>query len=117
MQTALALFERQGKTNPIPRFSSATYFEVIGNVNLAKIYMRQFLGALNLELPPGVDRGRLLRDLIEAAEDAYEDARQIDPDAQEVEWLRARLMELRTIVRQFDRPTGRDRAVVPSGVI
>jgi len=38
LETALALFERQGKVNPIPRFD-ATYFEMMCHINQAKIYL------------------------------------------------------------------------------
>ena len=37
LETALSLFERQGKVNPVPRFS-AEYFEMICHVNQAYIY-------------------------------------------------------------------------------
>lgn len=39
LETALALFERQGKVCPIPRFDSSVYFEMICHINIAKIYL------------------------------------------------------------------------------
>ncbi|MDZ4860841.1 MAG: hypothetical protein SGI88_17835 [Candidatus Hydrogenedentes bacterium] len=38
LETALALFNRQGKANPIPRFNE-TYFEMMCHINQAKIYL------------------------------------------------------------------------------
>lgn len=87
LETALAVFERQGKVNPIPRFN-AQYFEMICHVNQAKIYLhlldllssdpRLFRG-LNASAVPGI-----LQKCIEQAHLAE----QVAPDNAEVAELK-----------------------------
>ena len=116
LQTALALFERQGKVNPIKRFSSATYFEMICHINQAKIYMNLMLTVM--EDPPTwmrrVDPRAAMAMLLEKCEEQYEAARHVDPSNPDVEGLRKQIDMLRGALQIPARPPDTPSAVPQS---
>lgn len=100
LQTALALFQRQGKVNPIPRFNSATYFEMICHINLAKVYLRLIINVMDTD--PSrlqVDKRAAIRKLVDGLEEQYEAARAIAPNDADVMSLRQRIIDIRAMVR------------------
>lgn len=68
LQTALALFKRQGGRSPIPRFDDR-YFELICNIESAKVCVLQIAEVRDRGLPMGPMKGvaRRARDYVEAA--------------------------------------------------
>lgn len=78
LQTALALFERQGKINPIPRFNDSTYFELICHINLAKVYLRLILNIMDMDSSQlQLNRRTAVRTLTKGLLEQYETAQRI----------------------------------------
>lgn len=93
--TAIALFERQGKVSPVPRFND-TYFELISHINLAKIYMGLVLTILDEgSRIPGLDKRRAVEMTLEKCDEQYDIVAKIDPDHADVQWLKERINTLR----------------------
>lgn len=118
LQTALALFERQGKVNPIPRFSSATYFELICHINQAKIYLNLMITLV--ESPPvwmrRVDPRAAMAMLLEKCEEQYQAAKRVDPSSGDVEGLRRQIDVFRNALRLPAPPPDAPPAAVPQAV-
>ncbi|MCL4693860.1 MAG: hypothetical protein KJ060_15280 [Candidatus Hydrogenedentes bacterium] len=108
LQTAIALFERQGKVSPIPRFND-TYFELISHINLAKIYLGLVITIVeDRSSLPGLDRRRAVELTLERCEEQYDIVAQIDPENADVAWLRGQIDTLRralSIPRQPSAPS------------
>ncbi len=93
--TAIALFERQGKVSPIPRFDD-TYFELISHINLAKIYLGLVLTIVeDRSSLPGLDRRKAVALSLEKCEEQYEIVKEIAPENSDVIWLRDQIDTLR----------------------
>ncbi len=104
LQTAIALFERQGKVSPIPRFND-TYFELISHINLAKIYLGLALSIVEDRSGlPGLDRRRAVELALEKCEEQYDIVAQIDPENADVAWLRDQIDTLRRALSIPRRP-------------
>lgn len=100
LETALALFHRQGKVNPIPRFN-ATYFEMMCHINQAKVYLRLVQAIVDNpgafpNLHPRVVIPRLLD---RCAEEAAE-AEKVAPGNADVENLKSIVEKVR---KELDR--------------
>ncbi len=96
LQTAIALFERQGKVSPIPRFN-ATYFELIGHINLAKIYLNLVFTIIE-NMPQNmahIDKRQAIALTLDKCEEQYEIVKKIKPDHPDVKWLRNQIDTLR----------------------
>ena len=78
IQTALKLFERDGKKSTIARFSD-TYFEFICHLDIAKIRLRQAMF-----LAENTGEFHAARLLLEQAAHAIDHARQIAPDSPDI---------------------------------
>jgi tetratricopeptide (TPR) repeat protein len=92
-QTALRLFIGQGRRSPIERFEPA-YFEMICNVDSAKVLYKQCDAGLALGAPKSA-----LRPIMERALEYIERGRIAMPDAAEVD-------QIGTFVRQLAREVG-----------
>jgi len=104
--TALALFDRQGKVNPIPRFNDATYFELICHINLAKVYLRLVLNVMNMDANQlKIDHRTALRGLVNGLQEQYEAAKQIDPNHADVKGLRERIEEVQGFMQTLPSPS------------
>ncbi len=88
-QTALYYFHRDGGESPIERFSD-TYFELACHVESAKVYLQIALVFLEMPEPPS----QLLHALAECHR-VLERAREVDPEAPEVQELELHLTTLR----------------------
>jgi tetratricopeptide (TPR) repeat protein len=104
LETAITLFERQGKVSSIPRFN-ATYFELIGHINLAKIY-RELVFTIVEDAPriPGFDRRRAVELALEKCDEQYEIVKRIHPDNPDVVWLKGEIDTLRDALSIPRRP-------------
>jgi hypothetical protein len=91
LRLASQLFEQQGRTSSIERFSDE-YFEVICNVERAKVYLKQlnFLAA-----NPGRLAGATVETVIDELRQAVDAAKAIDPDSPDVRTLENILADLR----------------------
>ena len=99
LETALSLFERQGKVNPVPRFS-AEYFEMICHLNQAKVYLvlidelakapRQF---------GGVVPGSVIPKILEKCKEQADLAERVSPGNPDV-------VALKSLVRQLTEGAG-----------
>ncbi len=87
-ETALALFERQGKANPIPRFN-AEYFEMMCHINQAKVYLLLMDSlAQNPRLFPGMDARVVIPGLLAKCKEHAELAEKVAPGNPDVEELK-----------------------------
>jgi hypothetical protein len=80
LETALSLFGRQGKANPVPHFSSAEYFEMICHVNQAKICL--YLINELLENPhryKGIDLSTMLPSILKKCIEQADEAERVSP--------------------------------------
>jgi tetratricopeptide (TPR) repeat protein len=104
LQTAIALFERQGKVSSIPRFNS-TYFELISHINLAKIYLGLVFTIVE-EAPrmPGFDQRKAVELALEKCDEQYDIVKRIDPDNPDVVWLKGEIDTLRDALSISRRP-------------
>jgi tetratricopeptide (TPR) repeat protein len=95
LETAIALFERQGKVNSIPRFD-ATYFELISHINLSKIYLGLVFTIVE-DTPQlrGFDKRIAVQLALDKCDEQYEIVKKIAPDNPDVAWLRDRIDTLR----------------------
>ncbi len=80
LRLARQLFLAQGKHSPIARFSD-TYFEVICNIERAKVYLRQL--TVVAEHPRQL-AGATLESILSSLQQAIDDAKAVDPGAPEV---------------------------------
>jgi hypothetical protein len=80
LRLARQLFLAQGKHSPIARFSD-TYFEVICNIERAKVYLRQL--TVVAEHPRQL-AGATLESILSSLQQAIDDAKAVDPTAPEV---------------------------------
>jgi len=103
LETAVSLFKRQGKTNPVPRFdtnttpefSPAQYFEMICHVNQAKILL--LLTQSILENPRtirGLNPLTLLPGIIEKCQQQADEAERAAPGHPDVAGLKLQIEEL-----------------------
>ena len=94
LETALSLFERQGKVNPVPRFS-AEYFEMICHVNQAYIYY-SLIGFLadNPRQFGGVDARAVLPKLLKNCMEQADIAEQVSPGHPDVVKLKRLIQKL-----------------------
>jgi len=106
LETAIALFDRQGKESSIPRFNS-TYFELISHINLAKIYLGLVFTIIeNGPRIPGIDPKRAVELALEQCDEQYEIVEQIDPEHPDVLWLKERIASLREALGISRKPSG-----------
>lgn len=89
IRTALALFERQGRANPIDRFSPE-YFELSCYLDIARIHGRQAAAAIAAGLPR-----RAVDAIIARGEEALSEAGEVMPGAAEVDQVREGFEALR----------------------
>lgn len=96
-EIALDQIDRQQTENPIARFETDGYFRFICNIELSKIYLRLIAMTLENNAPAAVADTFARR-----AEEYYDQAKALRPDAGEVEQLRQLLKE--TFVMLNRRP-------------
>ncbi len=108
--TAHALFVKNGRVNPLPRFSDAQYFEFICHVEMCKVYQRQLLILYDL----GAGRPAL-RDRVRQWAQSLKMARAANPDSPELEVFEELLKQARELVQSLpDAPRKPDAPnVVP----
>jgi hypothetical protein len=112
IQTGLAIFKATGGKSPIARFSD-TYFELISHVNIAKVYLRQFIYVLDNGAPPGLSAGTVLDGLMDKCREQAEAARAVDPEAAEVAALDEQILSLERALRAAQRqPSFQRRGVL-----
>ena len=105
LETALALFERGGKVNPVPRFD-ATYFEMICHINQAKIYLLLIQAiAQNPRLFVGVIPREAIPAFIEKCNEQAKLAEQVAPGNPDVEQLKMLLAAISGAVGPVDDTT------------
>lgn len=93
LETALALYERHGKVNPVPRFS-ADYFEMICHVNQAKIHLYLMTELLNnTKKTPGVNPRALIPVILRKCMEQASEAERIAPGDPDVEALKQLIQE------------------------
>jgi len=103
IQTALVLFERDGKKSAIPRFSDV-YFEFICHIDMAKIRLKQAMFLMeNLG-----DFGTA-RTLLEQAAHSVEHARRIAPDSPDVPTMEQLINDFRRSLELPSRPVSPPR--------
>ena len=95
-ETALAYFVANDRQNHLPRFEDPQYFELINHVELCKVYQRQFLILFDL----GADKGAL-RDRVQHWAQSLRDAREVNPEAPELEVFERLLFQARTILKEL----------------
>ncbi|NUM55966.1 MAG: hypothetical protein HUU46_20185 [Candidatus Hydrogenedentes bacterium] len=94
LETALSLFERQGKVSPVPRFD-AEYFEIICHVNKAKIYLLLVSLLIDNSIRYRDFRGgSLVPAIIEKCEEEARRAERVSATHPDVVWLRQELKKL-----------------------
>lgn len=81
IRTALALFHRQNRANPIDRFSPE-YFEFSCHLDIARIHGRQAAAAIAARAP-----ARLVSAIIASGEEALAEAERVMPGATEVDQI------------------------------
>ncbi len=80
LRLARQLFYAQGKRSTIKRFPD-TYFDIICNVERAKVYLRQLTFVID---HPGQLAGATLESILASLQQAVDDAKAIDPSAPDV---------------------------------
>lgn len=104
LETAIALFERQGKVSSISRFN-ATYFELISHISLAKIYLGLVFTIVEDSAQiPGLDRRQAAGMALDKCDEQYEIVKKIDPDHGDVLWLRNQIDKMRGALSIPRRP-------------
>ena len=94
IETAHAIFVREGKRSTIERFPDV-YFDLICQVDLVKIRVRQALFLIEMNAAPAA-----VTKVLAKAEKALEAARAVSPDAAEVKSAEKILQEFREVLAE-----------------
>ena len=90
LRLARQLFQAGGRRSTIKRFSD-TYFEVICNIERAKVYLRQLTYLADHQ---GRLAGATVQSIVASLQDAVSDAKAVDPDSPDVASLEGILQSL-----------------------
>lgn len=78
-ETARHYFTAGGRENPLPRFESADYFEMMTYIEISKVYLQQIQLMMQLNASPDA-----LSDRLDRWQQALDAARKIKPDSPDV---------------------------------
>jgi len=103
LETALALYQRSGATaSPVPRFSSAEYFELRCHLEIGKVLIRQVLHMLENRWPHA-----MVQETVRTCDETLAEARRIDPDSADVKELEAIIANVKLGLQgRVPRPSG-----------